>query len=676
VTRLRATLTAALLSILAPVTAAEAGLFGSCESRPGTPTHLNAKFTGDGIDLSFINTAHDGMIWWDVEVRDGAGNLLNMTSPGSWGQPGKRNGSVGITGAFRMPPLLPNTTYCFKVRARDQAGRNGCVSQIWTGPVCVTTPDPERAKFCTKYADDARDQAGTLQDRRLTGACAVAGARWLASWPEHFDWCMRMRGDPSLAHFPDVERNGRNETLNSCRGTFKTTRSPRPTTPPPPPPPPPPEVCAVNALLTVEQCYNVDGTPAEYYPGATQELGCGTSEDEAVTAAKASLGIALSDDPAPNHCTFSKQIFAGICACSPMRNARTFTRPPFRVPQQACAGELKPNAAGRCACPAGTAQNGFRCVASAGGPGSIQPSTPGATPAADKPCFANMVSEANGRCACPPGTQWSGRQCLPFGGTTTQTPPPPSVFPCPRGTSGTYPNCRVITVSPPPCLPGSPGCGGGGADRIKQSGPSEQRICPEGTRPLTRGGRVVRCGPIQGQQPQTCPDGTRAIMRGNRLVRCDRIQDQQTQRTCPAGTRPLTRNGRIIRCMSMQCPRHTTGTWPNCQTGGATGTKPGESSTTTSPPRVCAPGWSGRYPRCRPPRSESQTGGASGTKPGDSSTSTQQTRQCRPGTFGRWPRCRKIGGGGTTTGPTPKPTGPKVCPAGLTGPNCDRIIVR
>jgi hypothetical protein len=204
-------------------------------------------------------------------------------------------------------------------------------------------------------------------------------------------------------------------------------------------------------------------------------------------------------------------------------------------------------------------------------------------------------------------------------------------------------------------------------DRLVRCEPVQPtQSCPEGQRAIMRGSRLVRCEPVQ--PTQSCPEGQRAIMRGSRLVRCEPVQTQ----SCQAGTRPLIRNGRIIRCMPMECPRHTTGTWPNCQAGGTQGTKPGDSATTN--PRACPDGWSRLQGRCRPPRSEGGPG-TGGTNPTQKPPETTR-RECRPGTFGRWPHCRKIGGGGTTTGPTPKPTGPKVCPPGLSGPNCDRPVVR
>jgi hypothetical protein len=684
-------LAVALLFVLAPVAAV-----ASCNDRPGTPTNLVVTFVGGHINLAFINTAHDGHIWWDVEVRDSAGNHVGLGMTGVGGQYSKRGGSMSLATAWGMPPLKPNTTYCFGVRARDGAGTEGCVSQIWTH-TCMTPPDPEIDRFCTQYADDAHAQAGTLQDRQLTGACALAGPRWLASWPEHHSWCMAARGDPNSANAPDFERNARNETLRTCGRPIKTTGRPKETAPPTPPVPPTPTVCAVNVLVTVEQCYNLDGTPSEYYaPGSTQALGCGTSDDEAVSAAKASLGILLDDEPAPGSCTFSKQVFGGVCSCSPRRGSRVLVHPPSRAPQASCVGDMKPDAAGRCACPGGTIQNGLQCLTSSGNGGSTVP--PPATTSSDRLCSGNMVLDSRGNCTCPHATSWNGRQCISSSAAGRTTAP------CPAGTTGTPPNC-------------SPGSGGIGTVPGPQPPPPVAILCPRGTTGIYPNCQPTGGGNARPNRPIVeCPSGTagrypncRPLPRAQQTqVPATPVQSQSGAQTCPAGTRPLMHRGRLIRCIPTRqsCPRNTTGTYPNCTpigSGGVGTTKPGDHAQgcsagtrplmhrgrlirciptaggTTKPGdstqqrRECPPGTHGRYPRCRPDR-------ATSTPAQPPESSPQQSRKCPPGTFGIYPRCRIRHVPGSTgpspAGPTPKPTGPKSCPSGLSGPNCDRIIVR
>jgi hypothetical protein len=226
------------------------------------------------------------------------------------------------------------------------------------------------------------------------------------------------------------------------------------------------------------------------------------------------------------------------------------------------------------------------------------------------------------------------------------------VIACPAGTAGIFPNCRPF---------------GGGINTSMQPGPRPQSQAP-----------VQSQVPVQSQAP--------------------------VQQACPDGTRPLTRRGRIIRCMVSQrpqggvCPAGTFGRYPNCRpgTGGISTSRPADVTPQVCPPgtvgryprcrqvaapqvNVCPPGTVGRYPRCRP------VGGGTG---GSNTSKPAETRpQCPAGTFGRYPRCRPVGGTApkpaptpapkpSPIGPSPKPTAPKKCPSGLTGANCDQIIVR
>jgi len=120
---------------------------------------------------------------------------------------------------------------------------------------------------------------------------------------------------------------------------------------------------------------------------------------------------------------------------------------------------------------------------------------------------------------CPPGYRYIDGACR-----RSRVAPPPVVRPperhCPRGTVGTWPNCRRIV---PP-----------------------HRVCPPGT--VRRGGRCVTIR-------RHCPKGTIGTWPNCRKL--------PVVRRCPRGT--VLRNGRCVPIVRRHCPKGTIGTWPHCR---------------------------------------------------------------------------------------------------------------
>jgi hypothetical protein len=155
-------LVACSLLVLAPAANA------ACSDRPGTPDQLSAYPSTTSISLSWRNRAKEGYaptsplgyspftyyvtlpvnaayheamrgrIYFDIFVREG--------SPG--GRPVGQD-RIGY-GPFESFPdshrlgtpftgLAPGTTYCFAMRARTEAGTQGCVSRHQSEWVCATT---------------------------------------------------------------------------------------------------------------------------------------------------------------------------------------------------------------------------------------------------------------------------------------------------------------------------------------------------------------------------------------------------------------------------------------------------------------------------------------------------------------------------------------------------------
>jgi hypothetical protein len=539
------------LCLVLAASPATAGIFGSCEHRPGTPTNLAAKIIGNSISLTFINTAHTGgTMFWDVEVRDGAGNPVGRDRSGSDATPSNRGGSVAIN--FTVPPLQPNVYYCFRVRARDAAGTQGCTSEIWGNQACITAPDPEMANFCTKYADDARAQSGTLEDRQLKGPCAAAGPRWLASWQEHFDWCMAMRKDPQLAKYPDIERNARWDTLSNCQGAPAKHIPNAPTHGLPLTTPAPDNQCKYTVFVTNDECINGDGSPMTSNPtGALQTYGCGASEDEALERAKAAFyqaqGPQLSDDdpPCPGCCTYTKSVAKG-CAC-PSGNAFQS----LKVQKPCLRGMV--SVAGGCGCPAGTQWRGLRCRRILPGSPPLPNPPPASAPArVPPPPIAESGSPGNGGFN---GTKLNT-------GTFCMNPRPVGTWPncCPRGTHFDGRVCR--RSSPPGPGPGNGSKPVGPVGHCPRSRPvgTPPNCCPQGTVYMGHLCRRLH-GPGSGTNGNGGTNGTKSCPPGTHATHFGRCRKNASPTPTPAPAPAPAPTGPTPH---HTCPTGHIGQWPNC----------------------------------------------------------------------------------------------------------------
>jgi hypothetical protein len=385
-----------------------------------------------------------------------------------------------------------------------------------------------------------------------------------------------------------------------------------------------------------------------------------------------------------------------------------------------CFANMVADANGNCACPAGTEWNGKDC--GSGGANGVLPPCPAGTtgtypdcrvartdpvpppsdptrttcppgtrvtrsgqcmplPGQGDPakvvstpvsCFANMVADANGNCACPANTEWNGKDCG-SGGANGVLPP------CPTGTTGIYPDCKLVVRTDPVPPPINP----------THTTPT----CPPGTR-MTRSGQ---CVPLQLQEdpakPETartcgggmigpwpycrCPDGTLYLRRSRA---CVVVETQQA--ACPAGTHRVGR-----RCLPdkpdnvRQCPNSMVGVYPDCRCPDGTRYSRQTRGCVPVQKQTCQGGMVGVYPNCRCP---------AGTdfSPQKRSCVPVQKQTCRGGMVGTPPNCRcpagtdfswrtrtcvvvqkstdKGSGGSNGT------KGGQACPQGMTGkpPNC------
>jgi Bacterial SH3 domain len=111
-----------------------------CSDRPGTPTNVEAaplnlgqSPSPDQIQVKWTNTATE-RVWWDVEITDEAGNVLEL--PAGVGR-GDQGVSLQISNVYST---APSTTRCFRVKARTEPNTEGCVSEEWSNRACATTP--------------------------------------------------------------------------------------------------------------------------------------------------------------------------------------------------------------------------------------------------------------------------------------------------------------------------------------------------------------------------------------------------------------------------------------------------------------------------------------------------------------------------------------------------------
>jgi hypothetical protein len=113
----------------------------ACSSRPGTPTDVRAEaLSQSSINFKWRDTTRPGEIplgpFYDIEVTDSSGKSLKESLTGKGYMFGGR--------VFKK--LDFNKEYCFRIRARTEAGTQGCVSKNWSARVCATTFSPPIAK--------------------------------------------------------------------------------------------------------------------------------------------------------------------------------------------------------------------------------------------------------------------------------------------------------------------------------------------------------------------------------------------------------------------------------------------------------------------------------------------------------------------------------------------------
>jgi len=373
-------------------------------------------------------------------------------------------------------------------------------------------------------------------------------------------------------------------------------------------------------------------------------------------------------NPAATTCSRGMVLIGGTCRCKPGerwtgRSCRRFSSTSAGTSGAAsgktsiptCPSDRPVGTPPNC-CPVGTAFDGSACRA---------PKRTTSSPV----CSGDRPVGTYPNC-CPRGTFFSDGKCRAGGGGANGVQPgSPSGSPRCSGDRpiGTYPNCcpRGTSFSDGKCR-----AGGGGANGVQPGSPSGPPRC-SGDRPI-------------GTYPNCCPQGT--SFSGGKCRTGGSGGANGVQPGSPSGP-PRCSGDRPVGTYPNCCPRGTSFSDGKCRAGGggANGVQPGSASGPTrcsgdrpvgTPPNCCPAGTRFENGRCVRPATQ-QT-------PGSATQPSTGPRTCSGGRIGRPPHCRCPSGTRyvagrcrrTSSPANPGPSPNKVCPSGLTGPNCDQIIVR
>jgi hypothetical protein len=136
-----------VLGVLLAAALGEARAAAGCDDRPGTPNELKAVAQSPtSIRLSWMNTSGRASgsphrMYFDIYVSDIDGRPAGLDVTGD----GPYDVAYGCRSFREFGGLSPGKDYCFSMRARDEAGTQGCISRFASQRVCVGTTVPPGA---------------------------------------------------------------------------------------------------------------------------------------------------------------------------------------------------------------------------------------------------------------------------------------------------------------------------------------------------------------------------------------------------------------------------------------------------------------------------------------------------------------------------------------------------
>jgi hypothetical protein len=330
-----------MLLLLAGPPPAEA----ACGNRPGTPDAITVKaISPTEIEYTWRNTTNKGAnqpgtvgttdqpheMWFDIEVRDSAGNQVGQDITGGAHKP---NLVYGIFTSQRFSGLNGGVTYCFRIRARTQGGTQGCVSQNWSNRDCAKTPLLAGSMEGVDLPGSDIRNFMTRNEGICRQACAADEGCRAWTWVRNGSMCWLKNAVPAAVRseccvsgvmsgeMPASGTAGGGESQGG--GTAEA------------PPPLPPRQCSVNVVLRFQACAEFPN----FVP--IEQEGCGTSEDEAVGYAKIAFASTQGrpnddegEEPEPGRCAWTKEhVYMSACTC-------TFPLPLAQLEQ--VGGQMKP----------------------------------------------------------------------------------------------------------------------------------------------------------------------------------------------------------------------------------------------------------------------------------------------------------------------------------------------
>jgi hypothetical protein len=134
--RLRAAIPQFLAVAVLTVLSAQ-GAYASCGDRPGTPTDIQVEPIEGGLHIKWRDTTRRGEgSCHDIEIKRTQNGDTSHSVTGAICLGG------ASAGAYDAKELGYGQAYCVRMKARDHAGTQGCVSQNWSATVCGSTGSP------------------------------------------------------------------------------------------------------------------------------------------------------------------------------------------------------------------------------------------------------------------------------------------------------------------------------------------------------------------------------------------------------------------------------------------------------------------------------------------------------------------------------------------------------
>lgn len=108
-----------------------------CGDRPGTPTDVKVESREGAINITWRDTTKPGQgSCHDIEIKRTQNGDTSKSVTGGVCLSG------GTGGSYLVSDIAFGQEYCVRLKARDHAGTQGCVSGTWSAQVCGSSKYP------------------------------------------------------------------------------------------------------------------------------------------------------------------------------------------------------------------------------------------------------------------------------------------------------------------------------------------------------------------------------------------------------------------------------------------------------------------------------------------------------------------------------------------------------